>query len=130
MGFGQAISTGFAKYFNFHDRACRSEFWYWTLFTMIVAIVAALIDMKLDTQLVAGAWNLVTLIPGLAISIRRLHDLDRSGWWVLLSFIPLVGAIILLVWFATKGTAGPNRYGPDPIAATTPLPNQEFGAPA
>jgi uncharacterized membrane protein YhaH (DUF805 family) len=130
MGFGQAISAGFIKYFNFHDRACRSEYWYWTLFTIIVGIVAAIIDAKLNTQLVSGIFNLVTFIPSLAIAVRRLHDIDHSGWWILLSFIPLIGIIVLLVWFATKGADGPNRFGPDPLAAKPPFPNQQFGAPA
>lgn len=129
MGFGQAISAGFVKYVNFRDRACRSEYWYWTLFTIIAAIVAAIIDSMLNTQLVSGLVNLVTLIPSLAIAVRRLHDLDRTGWWILIGFVPLIGIIILLVWYATKGTDGPNRFGPDPLAAD-PFPNQQFGAPA
>jgi uncharacterized membrane protein YhaH (DUF805 family) len=129
MGFGQAISAGFIKYVNFRDRACRSEYWYWTLFTIIAGIVAAIIDAKLNTQLVSGLFDLVTLIPSLAIAVRRLHDLDRSGWWLLLSFVPLIGFIVLLVWYATKGTDGPNRFGPDPLAANQ-FPNPRFGAPA
>jgi uncharacterized membrane protein YhaH (DUF805 family) len=129
MGFGQAISTGFSKYFNFTDRACRSEFWYWTLFTFIVGIVTALIDTKLDTQLVNGLFQLVTIIPSIAIGVRRLHDIDRTGWWILISFVPLVGFILLVVWWATKGTDGPNRFGPDPLVAN-PFPNQQFDAPA
>ncbi len=129
MGFGQAISTGFAKYFNFSDRACRSEFWYWTLFTFVVGLVAALIDNQLDTQFVTLAFDVVTLIPSLAISVRRLHDLDSSGWWLLLSLIPIIGAIALLVWFVMKGTDGPNRFGPDPLAAQPPAPQGQFGAP-
>jgi uncharacterized membrane protein YhaH (DUF805 family) len=58
-------------------------------------------------------FSLATLLPGLAVAVRRLHDLDSSGWWILLFLIPLVGAIILIVWFCTKGTDGPNRFGPD-----------------
>jgi Protein of unknown function (DUF805) len=58
----------------------------------------------------------ITLLPGIAVSIRRLHDLDRTGWWILLALIPLIGWIILLIWYISKGTDGPNRFGPDPLA--------------
>ncbi|MFZ3318581.1 DUF805 domain-containing protein, partial [Mycobacterium sp.] len=107
MGFGQAISAGFSKYLNFRDRACRSEYWYWTLFTIIASIAAGIIDLTLNTQFVTALFSLVTIIPTLAIAIRRLHDLDRTGWWILIGFIPLIGSIILLIWYITEGT-GPN----------------------
>jgi uncharacterized membrane protein YhaH (DUF805 family) len=61
-----------------------------------------------------------------AIGVRRLHDIDRTGWWILISFIPLIGFILLLVWFATKGNDGPNRFGPDPLA--DPFQSEQFGA--
>jgi uncharacterized membrane protein YhaH (DUF805 family) len=130
MGFGQAISVGFSKYLNFTDRACRSEYWYWTLFTVIVSILTALIDAQLDTGFINPIFQFVIFLPGIAIAVRRLHDIDHSGWWILIGLVPLVGAILLLVWYATKGTDGPNRFGPDPLAAEPSLPNQEFGAPA
>jgi len=130
MGFGQAISAGFVKYVNFRDRACRSEFWYWTLFNIIAGSVAAIIDLMLnDEQLVSGLFALVTIIPSFAIAVRRLHDLDRTGWWYLIGFVPVIGMIVLLVWYAAKGTDGPNQFGPNPLAAN-PFPNQQFGAPA
>jgi uncharacterized membrane protein YhaH (DUF805 family) len=116
MGFGQAISAGFSNYVNFSGRACRSEYWYWILFIVIADIVAVIIDQALGMQLVTGLFGLVTIIPNIAIAIRRLHDLDRTGWWILLGFIPLVGWIILLIWYVSKGTDGPNRFGPDPLA--------------
>jgi uncharacterized membrane protein YhaH (DUF805 family) len=129
MGFGQAISSGFAKYVNFSDRSCRSEYWYWTLFTIIAGVVATVIDSTLNTQVVNPLFQLVIVIPSLAVGVRRLHDIDHSGWWILIGLIPLVGLIALVVWFATKGTTGPNRFGPDPLAAS-PNPDQQFGAPA
>ena len=129
MGFGQAISTGFAKYFNFSDRARRSEFWYWTLFTVILGLLSLVIDAQLETQFVNLLVQLVTFIPSLAVTVRRLHDIDNSGWWVLISFVPLVGFVILVIWGATKGTDGPNRFGPDPLAENE-FPNHEFNAPA
>ena len=131
MNFFEAISSGFRNYVNFSGRAARSEYWYWTLFTAIAYIVAYIIDSVVDpdTQVVTGLFALATIIPSIAIAVRRLHDLDRTGWWFLLGFIPLIGAIILLIWYATKGTDGPNRFGPDPLAAS-PFPDQQFGAPA
>jgi len=116
MGFGQAISAGFSNYVNFSGRASRSEYWYWILFIFIADIVAGIIDSVLGIQIVTGLFGLVTIIPNIAIAIRRLHDLDRTGWWILLGFIPLIGWIILLIWYVTKGTDGPNRFGPDPLA--------------
>jgi uncharacterized membrane protein YhaH (DUF805 family) len=116
MGFGQAISAGFSNYVNFRDRACRSEYWYWILFIIIAHIVVGIIDSVLGIQLVTGLFGLVTIIPNIAIAVRRLHDLDRTGWWILLGFIPLIGTIILLISYTTKGTDGPNRFGPDPFS--------------
>jgi uncharacterized membrane protein YhaH (DUF805 family) len=116
MGFTQAISAGFSNYVNFSSRACRSEYWYWILFIIIADVVAAIIDQVLGMQLVTGLFGVATLIPNIAIAIRRLHDLDRTGWWILLGFIPLIGWIILLIWYITKGTDGPNLFGPDPLA--------------
>jgi uncharacterized membrane protein YhaH (DUF805 family) len=115
MGFGQAISAGFSNYVNFRDRASRSEYWYWILFIVLADIVAGIIDATLDIHFVTGVFGLVTIIPNIAVAIRRLHDLDRTGWWILIGFIPLVGWIILLIWYCTRGTVGPNRFGPDPL---------------
>ena len=64
-------------------------------------------------------WSLANLLPGIAIGVRRLHDLDKSGWWVLIALIPLIGAIILIVWYCSKGTTGDNRFGADPLAGQT-----------
>jgi uncharacterized membrane protein YhaH (DUF805 family) len=120
MNFSDAIKLGFSNYVNFTGRACRSEYWYWTLFTVIVSVVALGIDSMLRAQVVNTIWDLATFLPSLAIVVRRLHDLDRSGWWFLLIFIPLVGIIILIVWFCSKGTDGPNRFGPDRLAGMAP----------
>ena len=123
MGFGQAISSGFSNYVNFSDRASRSEYWYWTLFYFIGAIVTAAIDAAIGMSVTSGLFGLAMLLPSLAIAIRRLHDLDRTGWWVLLWFVVLIGWIILIIWFCTRGTAGPNRFGPDPLGGVAaPMP--------
>jgi uncharacterized membrane protein YhaH (DUF805 family) len=120
MTFGQAISSGFQNYVNFTGRAARSQFWYWVLFAVLASIVASLIDFALFPRSYLSPINtlvgLALFLPGLAVSVRRLHDTDRTGWWLLLLFIPLIGAIILLVWFCAAGSPGPNRFGSAPLA--------------
>jgi uncharacterized membrane protein YhaH (DUF805 family) len=117
MNFGEAIKSGFSKYVTFSGRACRSEFWYWTLFAILVAIAASIIDRELvdtDTGLVQPLTGLALFLPGLAVGIRRLHDIDRSGWWFLIVFT-IIGLVVLIAWNCIKGTTGPNRFGPDPL---------------
>ena len=119
MGFTEAISSGFSNYVGFSGRASRSEYWYWTLFAIIVSLVALVIDLfvfpDMDVRPVNTIVSLALFLPGLAVAIRRLHDLDRTGWWFLIAFT-VIGLILLLVWDCMKGTTGPNRYGPDPLA--------------
>jgi uncharacterized membrane protein YhaH (DUF805 family) len=118
MTFTQAIRSGFQNYVNFSGRAPRSEYWYWTLFSILVSIASALIDLALFPQWGISPVNTIVeialLLPGLAVSVRRLHDLDRTGWWLLL-ILTGIGAIVLLVWFCMRGTVAPNRFGPDPL---------------
>jgi len=118
MGFTQAISSGFSNYVGFSGRAARSEYWYWTLFAIIAAIIAAVIDTvvfpDMEVRPVSTIVSLALFLPGLAVAIRRLHDLDRTGWWFLIAFTG-IGLILLFVWYCMKGTTGPNRYGPDPL---------------
>jgi uncharacterized membrane protein YhaH (DUF805 family) len=116
MGFGQAISSGFNNYVNFNGRASRSEFWYWTLFAVLVGIVTQIIDAIIGMPLTNIIASLGLLLPGIAVAVRRLHDLDRTGWWLLLAFTG-IGVIVLIIWDCMKGTDGPNRYGPDPLAS-------------
>ena len=124
MNFTQAISSGFNNYVNFTGRAARSEFWYWTLFAILASIAGELIGLALFSSSstftpVQTLVGLALFLPGLAVSVRRLHDLDRTGWWLLLIFT-VIGMIVLLVWDCMRGTVGPNRFGPDPLAATSP----------
>jgi uncharacterized membrane protein YhaH (DUF805 family) len=116
MNFGQAITSGFSNYVNFSDRAIRSAYWFWALFTTIGMLVTGGIDGVDGMTLAYPIFGLVTILPSLAVAVRRLHDLDRSGWWLLLALIPLIGSIVLLIWFCTRGTDGSNRFGPDPLA--------------
>lgn len=115
MGFTEAIQSGFRNYVNFNGRAARSEYWYWTLFVFIVTVIAHLIDLGIGFRVLQFLAALALLLPGVAVGVRRLHDRDKSGWWLLLALIPLIGAIILIVWFVMRGTFGPNRFGPDPL---------------
>ena len=122
MNFGEAIKSGFSKYVTFSGRACRSEFWYWTLFAILMTIAASIIDRELvdsDTGLVQPLVSLALFLPGLAVGIRRLHDIDRSGWWWLIAFT-IIGLVVLIAWDCIKGTTGPNRFGPDPLGASQP----------
>jgi uncharacterized membrane protein YhaH (DUF805 family) len=121
MNFIEAIKSGFRNYVGFRGRAARSEYWFWVLFVILLSIVAWLIDMTLfgfnttGVNPVSVIAALATFLPGLAMSIRRLHDIDRSGWWVLLGLIPLIGWIVLIVWACQRGTVGANRFGSDPL---------------
>ena len=120
MGFLEAIQSCFKKYVGFSGRAPRSEYWFFFLFNIILSIFANVIDLQvLKGQPIASVVVLLaTLLPGLAVAVRRLHDKDKSGWWLLLLLIPLVGFIVLLVWFCGAGTQGENRFGPNPLPAS------------
>ena len=112
MGFADAVRTCLSKYVDFQGRAMRSEFWWFALFNIIVQIVTSVVDRGvLNYPVLSTIATLALILPGIAVSVRRLHDTDRSGWWLLISFIPLIGAIVLLVWYCTKGSVGQNRFG-------------------
>jgi uncharacterized membrane protein YhaH (DUF805 family) len=106
------------NYAGFAGRARRTEYWMFFLINLIIVVVLDVIGMiiKLGTYL-GLIYSLAVLIPALAVAVRRLHDTGRSGWWVLISLIPLVGTIILIVFLATEGQSGNNQYGPDPKQA-------------
>ena len=122
MTFQEAIRYGFQNYANFSGRAQRSAFWWWQLFCLLVGIGLNIIDAVLFPDLLfdsngplMGLWSLAILIPNIAMGVRRLHDRDKSGWFLLLILIPVIGFFILLYFFVTPGTQGPNRFGPDPL---------------
>ncbi len=131
MSFTEAIKTCFSKYVTFSGRARRSEFWWWALFIIVATIVLTILDISLFGSTTSGpgeisgstsfapfSWifMLLTFLPGLSVMVRRLHDTDRSGWWYWIALIPLIGFIVLIVWFANVGTKGDNRFGADPLA--------------
>ena len=120
MTFSEAISSGFRNYVGFSGRAARSEFWFWILFTVLVSIVTTIIDLGVlssKVQPISAIWSLATFLPSLAMGVRRLHDTDRSGWWWLIAFIPLIGFIVLIVFWCFEGTRGSNRFGSDPLGS-------------
>ncbi len=122
MSFVEAVSYCLSNYFTFSGRGSRPEFWWFTLAVVLASIAGSIIDAVTGYPVLAFLVSLATLIPGLAATVRRLHDTDRSGWWILLAFIPLVGAIILIVWEASAGAPGPNRYGAPPPRGATSQP--------
>jgi len=142
MSFMESISTCFAKYATFSGRALRSEFWWYVLFILAAQIVLGVVDSMVfeskEVMAVSGLSNvqegmsfsfsyqpqpitsiflLATFLPSLAVGARRLHDTGRSGWWQLIVIIPLIGLIILIVFWASQGVEGDNTYGAAPQIA-------------
>jgi len=118
MAFGEAIAAGFANYAVFSGRASRPEFWWWQLFVLLASVVAAVVDVAVTGPdgfgVVGTLFGLATLLPSLAVTVRRLHDNDLSGWWVLIVLVPILGAIAILVLMLRRGTPGANRFGAAP----------------
>lgn len=121
MSMKEAIISVFSKYATFSGRARRSEYWYFALFTMIVDLVLSMINsffaesfMGVIFALLTGAFGLAVMIPGLAVSWRRLHDIGKSGGWYFICLVPLVGAILFLIWTCRDSQPGDNRFGPNP----------------
>ena len=112
------------KYTEFSGRSRRKEYWYFTLFNIIVTIIMTTIDSALGTLneltgygVFNSAYSLAVLLPTIGVGIRRLHDIGKSGWWLLIGLIPLIGAIVLIVFFVKDSQPGENQYGPNPKMA-------------
>jgi len=121
MNFVEAIASGFRNYVNFSGRAARSEFWFWVLFAFIVNIVAGILDVSIfldGDEVTMGPISkiaaVVLFLPGLAVLFRRLHDIDRTGWWWLLG-LTFIGFFVLIYWWCQPGTPGANRFGANPL---------------
>ncbi|MDZ5443975.1 DUF805 domain-containing protein [Micromonospora sp. 4G57] len=131
MSFTAAIRSVLTQYVGFTGRARRSEYWWFALFTVLVGLAAAILDSVLGTTLgsdgstgvIGIIVNLALLLPALAVAMRRLHDTDRSGWWLLIGLVPIVGAIVLLVFFVLDSTPGTNRFGANPKERPLPAPS-------
>ena len=116
MGLQESIVTCFSKYVEFTGRASRSEYWYWVLFVVVVSLVLQMAGHLVHARgVLAGIFHLAVLLPGIAVGVRRLHDVDKSGWLALIAFIPLIGALVLLYFAVQPGTQGPNRFGPQTV---------------
>lgn len=120
MDFITAVKTCLGKYATFQGRAIRSEYWFFSLFYFIISMISSVIAGAADGALsVLPVVLLIALfVPSLAVSVRRLHDVDKSGWWVLIFLVPIIGFILMLVWFCKRGTEGANRFGDDQLAGS------------
>ena len=110
------------RYADFQGRSKRTEFWLFYLFITIATIISTIIDIWIGLfdhtagiGLLSGVFSLAVITPSIAVGVRRLHDIDRSGWWLLLSIIPAIGSIWLLIFWCQKGTKGSNKFGEDPL---------------
>ena len=131
MNFQTAVRTCLSKYATFSGRAIRSEYWYFVLFNFLGQILLGIIDgILFDTGSMmhgtgflsfqseggplSGLFSLAILLPSIAVGVRRLHDIGKSGWWLLLILLPLIGFLVLLYFFVQPSEPGANRYGPGP----------------
>jgi uncharacterized membrane protein YhaH (DUF805 family) len=111
------------KYATFGGRARRKEYWMFLLVNLVITIVLGMVESQLGLVGALGfgmlslVYSVVLLLPSIAVGVRRLHDTGRSGWWLLIAFVPLVGAIALIVFAAQEGEQGHNEYGPNPKGA-------------
>lgn len=109
------------KYAVFNGRARRKEYWMFVLFYILIYVGLFVVESLVGSPgILVLIFALGLLVPSIAVSIRRLHDTDRSGWWILIGFVPLVGGIVLLVFMCLDGTSGANQYGPDPKGMAAP----------
>lgn len=117
MDFAGSIKSCFSNYATFSGRASRSEFWWFQLFQLLLIAVLAMTGPGIFLAL-------VTLLPAWAVGVRRLHDIDKSGWNILCYFIPVLGVILILLWNTKRGTDGTNDYGDDPLGGDAPTKPQ------
>ena len=113
------------KYAVFSGRARRKEYWFFVLFNIIIGLALTFIDfstglydVESEIGLLSSLYSLAVLVPSIAVTIRRLHDTSRTGWWFLIAFVPIIGVIVLLVFMVFDSTPGDNQYGPNPKDAT------------
>lgn len=109
------------KYADFSGRARRKEYWFFALFNFLITLALIFVDVSIGglspeagLGMFSGLYSLGVLIPSIAVTVRRLHDSDKTGWWILIGLIPLIGAIVMLVFMVIDGTPGNNSYGSDP----------------
>lgn len=150
MGMMEAVKTCFQKFFTFSGRARRAEYWWFTLFNAIVGIALGVIGFLIGHESLSNYYSYAVTVPAIAVTARRLHDIDRTAWWLLLALLPLVlvlvgvaiavsggdpmlmylglfafmaSVIVIFIFTVMRGTDGPNRFGEDPITGS---PEQVF----
>ncbi len=118
------------KYADFSGRARRKEYWFFVLFNIIISVVLTVCDVFMGTYSAAASigiltaiYTLAVLIPGIAVSVRRLHDTGRTGWWLLIVLVPLIGALVLLIFMLIDSQPGQNAYGPSPKTGDPTIAN-------
>jgi uncharacterized membrane protein YhaH (DUF805 family) len=109
------------NYVGFTGRARRSEYWWFVLINALILLVLTVVGRAMNSTILYTLYSLAVFLPGLAVSVRRLHDTDKSGWWLLINFIPFIGWIVYLVFMFTDSTPGANQYGPSPKEATSAI---------
>ncbi len=121
ISFAEAVKSCFNKYADFNGRSPRAEYWYFALFNVAVVMVLAVLGAIIGKlfMYVYYTYVLAILVPSIAVSIRRMHDIGRSGWWVLISLVPFIGSIWYIVLAALPSRLGPNQYGPNPYGQDT-----------
>ncbi len=125
MSFAESIRSCLSQYVGFSGRARRSEYWWFVLFNLLVSVVAGILDAIFGTDFGRGAGvigaiaSLALVLPSLAVAVRRLHDISRSGWWILIGLIPIIGWIILIVFYV-QDSHPDNDYGPNPKGLPAP----------
>jgi len=115
LTFGESVSTCLKKYFNFKDRASRSEYWYFQLLLFPIFIWSQFPSDDNQILVIQLVLTFGLIIPGISSGVRRFHDKDKSGWFILISIIPIIGTIIIMIMLSDKGTEGPNRFGKYPL---------------
>jgi uncharacterized membrane protein YhaH (DUF805 family) len=110
----EAVRSVLSKYTTFSGRAGRPEFWWWVLASLLASVVVNLLDYAIgmgDVMPLSSIYGLAILLPQLAVSARRLHDIDRTGWWLLLALVPIIGWLVLIWFYIQPSTPGANRFG-------------------
>ncbi|HEY4250358.1 MAG TPA: DUF805 domain-containing protein [Roseomonas sp.] len=121
MNFTQSVQSVFANYANFSGRASRAEYWHFVLFNILVSVIASILDGVIFAPMLGFmpltlVCLLAMIVPSLGVLVRRLHDIGKSGWSWFICLIPIVGAVLLLIWLCRPGEEGPNAYGPNPLS--------------
>jgi uncharacterized membrane protein YhaH (DUF805 family) len=120
LGMAEAVRSVLSQYATFSGRARRSEYWWFVLASVIASVVASIVDTALGVSILSLLLSLGLLIPSLALGVRRLHDIGKSGWWILIGLIPLVGVIVLIVFACQDSEPGTNQWGPSPKYGASP----------